>query len=43
MKSNVFVIKGELNGENRSGAFLFLSGIYNIVEKITRTLLIKLR
>ena len=24
---NVFVLKGELNGENRSGAFLFLSGI----------------
>ena len=24
---NIFVIKGDLNGENRSGAFLFLSGI----------------
>ena len=24
---NIFVLKGDLNGENRSGAFLFLSGI----------------
>ena len=28
MKINIFVLKGDLNGENRSGAFLFLSGIY---------------
>ena len=27
MTINIFVLKGELNGENRSGAFLFLSGI----------------
>ena len=26
----IFVLKGDLNGENRSGAFLFLSGIYVI-------------
>ena len=26
MTINIFVLKGELNGENRSGAFLFLSG-----------------
>ena len=26
--NNIFVLKGDLNGENRSGAFLFLSGIY---------------
>ena len=29
MAINVFVLKGELNGENRSGVFLFLSGIYS--------------
>ena len=28
MTINIFVFKGDLNGENRSGAFLFLSGIY---------------
>ena len=28
MTINIFVLKGDLNGENRSGAFLFLSGIY---------------
>ena len=27
MTINIFVLKGDLNGENRSGAFLFLSGI----------------
>ena len=27
MTINIFVLKGELNGKNRSGAFLFLSGI----------------
>ena len=26
----IFVLKGDLNGENRSGAFLFLPGIYYI-------------
>ena len=28
MTINIFVFKGDLNGKNRSGAFLFLSGIY---------------
>ena len=28
MTIDIFVLKGDLNGENRSGAFLFLSGIY---------------
>ena len=32
MTTNIFVLKGELNGKNRSGAFLFLSGIYAISE-----------
>ena len=27
MTLNIFLLKGDLNGENRSGAFLFLSGI----------------
>ena len=27
MTIDIFVFKGDLNGENRSGAFLFLSGI----------------
>ena len=27
MTINIFVLKGDLNGESRSGAFLFLSGI----------------
>ena len=27
MTINIFVLKGDLNGENRSGAFLFLPGI----------------
>ena len=26
----IFVLKGNLNGENRSGAFLFLPGIYTV-------------
>ena len=29
MTINIFVLKGDLNGENRSDAFLFLSGILN--------------
>ena len=29
MTINIFVLKGDLNGENRSGAFLFLSGIFH--------------
>ena len=28
MTIDIFVLKGDLNGENRSGAFLFLSGIF---------------
>ena len=28
MTINIFVLKGDLNGENRSGVFLFLSGIF---------------
>ena len=28
MTINILVLKGDLNGESRSGAFLFLSGIY---------------
>ena len=28
MATYIFVSKGEFNGKNRSGAFLFLSGIY---------------
>ena len=27
MTINIFVLKGDLNGENRSGAFLFLPSI----------------
>ena len=27
MAINIFALKGELNGKNRSGVFLFLSGI----------------
>ena len=27
MTINIFVLKGDLNGENRSGVFLFLLGI----------------
>ena len=35
MTNNIFVLKGELNGENRSGAFLFLLGIgYSFGRKI---------
>ena len=30
MTINIFVLKGDLNGENRSGAFLFLLGIYSM-------------
>ena len=29
MTINIFELKGDLNGENRSGAFLFLSGIFH--------------
>ena len=32
MAINIFVLKGDLNGENRSGAFLFLSGIYCLMR-----------
>ena len=41
---NIFVLKGDLNGENRSGAFLFLSGIlsYLIVWGITLILMVRL-
>ena len=28
MTINIFILKRDLNGANRSGAFLFLSGIY---------------
>ena len=28
MTIDIFVLKGDLNGENRSGAFLFLLGIH---------------
>ena len=28
MTINIFVLKGDLNGENSSGAFLFLPGIF---------------
>ena len=28
MTINIFILKGDLNGEKRSVAFLFLSGIY---------------
>ena len=34
MTINIFVLKGDLNRENRSGAFLYLSGIYDHVCKI---------
>ena len=34
MTINIFVLKGDLNGENRSGAF-FLSGI-SIITKLHR-------
>ena len=34
MTINIYVLKGDLNGENRSGAFLFLSGIYTVKWKI---------
>ena len=30
MTINIFVLKGELNGKNRSGAFLFLLGICSV-------------
>ena len=30
MTINIFVFKGDLNGENRSGAFLFFLGIYKL-------------
>ena len=28
MTDNIFVLKGDLNGENRSGAFLFFCRVY---------------
>ena len=28
MTINIYILKGDLNGENYSGAFLFLFGIY---------------
>ena len=31
MTIDIFVLKGDLNGENRSGAFLLLSGICSFV------------
>ena len=34
MTISIFVLKGDLNGENHSGAFLFLSGIYQTVCKL---------
>ena len=33
MTIDIFVLKGFLNGENRSVAFLFLSGIYLFIRK----------
>ena len=30
MTINIFVLKGDLNGKNRSGAFLFLLGIVEL-------------
>ena len=33
MTISIFVLKGDLNGGNRGGAFLFLSGIYEPLEK----------
>ena len=38
MTIDIFVLKGDLNRENRSGAFLFLLGIYFIAEQILRYL-----
>ena len=35
MTIDIFVLKGDLNGENRSGAFLFLSGIYVVLWYFT--------
>ena len=34
MTINIFVLKGDLNAEKRSGAFLFLSGIQWIVPSL---------
>ena len=34
MTIKMFVLKGDLNGGNRSGAFLFLSGIYACESQI---------
>ena len=39
MTINIFILKGDLNGENRSGAFLFLSGISCPVLKIEKMIL----
>ena len=36
MTNNIFVLKGDLNGENRSGAFLFFFGY--MIAKLERTL-----
>ena len=41
MTINIFVLKGDLNGENRSGAFLFLSGILNKFMNRTNFMLVK--
>ena len=30
MTINIFILKGDLNGQNRSGAFLFLLGIFHL-------------
>ena len=37
MTINIFVLKRDLNGENRSGAFLFLSGIVEFLGKLTQS------
>ena len=34
MTINIFVLKGDLNGKNRSGAYLFLSGIFELAHEI---------
>ena len=37
MTINIFVLKGDLNGENRSGAFLSLLGIVEFLGKSTQS------
>ena len=37
MTINIFVFKGDLNGESRSGAFLFLPGILKAIKNATGT------